>query len=322
MDYKESRNIFVRKILEAIPPEAKPVDYLMDILHLSRVSVYRRINCEVPFTYDEMFILIPALNLSLEEFFGKNKNNKTMFFNGGSESDVCDFFYDILNASYDNFTRISLHSNNEIIISLNHLWLLFTFLHKNLFRFYYYKWIHTCSVSFDTPFYEIEIPDKLLGMIYKIKNLKPTYKNISFILDRNVFLNAMIEIQYYYRRKLITTDDLRLITDDLRDIINVTYKRFREENMISYYLSFLPLYSNNLYISNDSGLRSVFGEHYIKPQETTDINICVPHKKWLEYMKNYSIMISGSNEALQMDFIRRQREYLDFLIEDKELSIL
>ncbi|MDR3057561.1 MAG: hypothetical protein LBU84_05400 [Prevotella sp.] len=322
MDYKESRSIFVGKILEAIPAEIKPIDYLMDILHLSKVSVYRRINCDVPFTYDEIFTLMPALNLSSDSIFSPNKNKKDVFFNGNSESDVCEFFHDILSASYDNIVRMCKHPDSEIIVAMNHLWLLFTFLHKNLFRFHYYKWVHTCSSSFDTAFEEIEIPGKLLAMIHKIKDLEPSYKSVSYIFDKNTFLNTMFEIQYYYRRKLITANDLALIADDLKDLIDITCKRFRREDRTSYYLSYLSIYCNCLYIGNENELRSIFGEHFLKPRETTDPDICIPHKRWLEFIKNYSMKISGSNEASQIDFIREQRIYLNDLIEDNRLAVI
>ena len=63
------------KILNCIPENIKPVNYLMDILDLGKESAYRRLRGEKALSLEEIHKLSLELRISLDEILGKNKKN-------------------------------------------------------------------------------------------------------------------------------------------------------------------------------------------------------------------------------------------------------
>ena len=68
------------KILNCIPENIKPVNYLMDILDLGKESAYRRLRGEKALSLEEIHKLSVELSFSLDEILG-NKNTNTFTFN-------------------------------------------------------------------------------------------------------------------------------------------------------------------------------------------------------------------------------------------------
>lgn len=321
-----SRDIFVKKVLEAIPPQIKPIDYLMEILDLSRVSIYRRVNSQIPFSYDEMVRLSSDLEFSLEDIIPPKENNRAVFhFQEYKGINTDDFFLKILQSYHDIVMEETKCKNRYSILTMNNLWPIFACGYNNLLKFFYYKWLHsTYSIPFDTSLGKISIPEPILAISNKIKPAIQSLNNTVYILDKNILLNTMTEIQYYFRRKLIPTSEMALLISDIKYFIdhskkNVLSGKTEKGTKITYYLSFFNILSNSIYISLDNKPESFFYEYSIHPLKTNNINICSHHKDWLESLKKYSVLISASNEAVQLDYFEKQIEYLNNLKDDKDL---
>ncbi|NDV79879.1 hypothetical protein [Dysgonomonas sp. 511] len=307
----------------------KPIEYLMDVLKLSRASVYRRLRSEIAFTYDEMIELSSHLNFPVEEIVPLDKDSKAVFsFQEYPDADPPRFFANVIERHYENLQRESQFKYRYAISVMNHIWLLYTIGYDNLLRFYYYKWLHHNAyiTSPYTRFSDIMIPLPVLETSHKASALMPLLENSSFILDNNTFLNTIIEIQYYYRRKLINRDELFLLKSDMEKIINYTETQVQRGTSElgankTYYISYFNIHSNSSYIENDRESKVYFYEYSIEPLSTFNPKVCASHKNWLNSIKKQSALITTSNQALQIDFFERQSEYLDCLMKDKDLTI-
>jgi len=323
------REMYVRKILEAIPSYINPVDYLTDILKISRVSVYRRIKCKVPFTFDEIIALSSELNFPIEEIIpSKNKATFTYLDADNLNPTPQKYFHSTIKRIFDNISNETLHNNRKAIIVLNHLWLMNVMGYKNLLNFYYYKWLHQSNIILsNTLLCHVRIPANIINLSQKIATLKASLHNSTYIIDKNIFINTITEIEYYYKRKLISKDELIHLVNELGTIIDKVEKQIlngRNETgtKISYYLSYLKLHSNSVYAEYGENERhSFFYEYDISPMATSNNEICSAHKDWLRSLKKYTILMSASNEALRMDYFREQREYLDLLLNNKALFV-
>jgi len=326
MDNYKPREVFVKKILATIPSYIKPVDYLMEILKISRVSVYRRLNCLLPFTYDEIAILSSTLNISMDEILHLDAHDKVIFsFRIDRDLSPHDIFLKVLKDYYHNILAENKAKDRRAIIAINSVLLIHVLGSKDMFRFFYYKWLHL-SFSTSMIYYleDVVIPDEILEYKDKIIRELKSLSNTTFILDRHTFLNTIKEIQYYYRRKLINKKELYLLKEELEHIIEYAQQHILKGTHMGvthyFFLSHLNIYSNSLYVEYADKFQSFFFEFGIHHIRTMNQGVCDVHKKWLESLKKISVLISTSNESAQMDFFSKQKKYLNNLINDKILD--
>ena len=73
-------NILNKKIITAvqkhIPQNQKTVNYLMELLDLSKESSYRRIRGEKGFSAQELYIISRDLNISIDEMLDSGKKER------------------------------------------------------------------------------------------------------------------------------------------------------------------------------------------------------------------------------------------------------
>jgi len=318
---KKNEDLLVSVILNSIPGKVKPVPYLMDLLGLSSESVYRRIRGIIPFSFDEVSKLSLTLNFSIDEVVGQAKDKRIFFdLQGSSSSDPKEMYMNMLENYLEHVVAQYKTKKTESVMTMNRLWDIFTVGYDNLFKFYYYKWIHQVhEVPLNYYYSEIVVPPEILNIYKEIKsqmNIIPDM-NITFILDREIFLNTIREIRYYYKRKLINDDEMLLIQKDLRAIVEDA-ERFAQRGTDEfgakyfYYVSVLDIESNTSYTTfDDIGLESNFWIYSVSPLRIKNAEVCIMHKRWLDSLKKYSTFISQSNEILQADFFGKQHEYIN-----------
>jgi len=329
MDIRKSRGLYIKRILECIPPHIKPVDYLMELLGISRVSVYRRLKCDLPFNSDEMMILSSTLGFSLDNIVHENNENERPVFSFHIYGDEhpADYFLKILHTLHENLKVQEKSHTRTAMASMNNLWLVYTLGYDHLLKFYYFKWLHQAQSSFEAnklSFHNIVLSDEIIDLSYKIRELVRSTKNTVFIIDQNLFFNSIEDIQYYYRRNLIDKKELELIKSDVETLIDYTRSHVSEGRNSAgeerrFYLSATNIYTNSLYEEFDNHSMSSFYGYCLAPWNTMDNEICTCHKKWMESLKKYAILITASNEAQQMAFFDRQKAYLSSLVNDELL---
>lgn len=321
------REIYVNKILKSIPENIKPVDYLMELLDISRESVYRRIRCQISFSFDEMVKLSTELGFSLDEIVSLEADNKAVFTHQEYfKYDLQNHLLSVLKECYDNLKDEVNAKDRNAILAMNNIWFLFTIGTDNLFRFFYYKWIHLiCTSPLKDSLSNIVITPEIVELKQKIGEQLESLNHSVFIMDRYTYFRTMKDVQYYYRRKLITKEELLLIKKDLADIINYTEKQvINGTNELGcthyFYISTTNIYSNSIYIEYDNNIQSFFYIFSMNPAMTDNPTICLLHKQWLKSLRKYSVLISFSNEELQCEFFGKQREYLEDLENDVTLT--
>lgn len=316
----------LEKILTKIPEHLKPVNYLMDILDLGKESAYRRLRGEKAFSFNELSKLSENLGFSLDELIQK-KNTKTAIFNyvgsfgSKTEEGILEFF--LYYESYLN--QISKDENTKITITMNRLLYTMILRHEHLFKFAYYRWMHQMKeVSLNFTYADTVIDSRILEIRNRIREREHLIKNVSYIIDKNIFLNLIREIQYFYKRGLLQSDELELIKKDFFTFLGEIEKTLnsgidRSGNISEIYLSILNIDSNTTYAISDGKIESSFWLCYGHPIKTTNIEITSRHKYWIDSLKKYSTMITSSNELIQADFFNQQREYLNNITEENWL---
>jgi len=309
--------VLLDKILRHIPIHIKPVNYLMDILKLSKDSVYRRLKLEVSFTYEEAVVLAEDLNFSLNH---EDDSDNTGYIRLNIRKintvpDAIQSFEDELKYISDRIIQLNNSKYAEIIITKNRAHILPVEYHETLFRFFYFKWLHLLNVvPMDYTFGETAVPSNIVEYA-KNQELIHNIENVTFIVDSNEFLNTIQEIQYFYRQGLIEAKDIQLLKADLIEKITYEPRRLLKNTShstkyVKCYLSDFNLSTNTMYTRDEYSEESLFWLYSIIPQHTACKEICSYHRMWIEDFKRYSTLITGSGGIVLSRYISEQMEHV------------
>jgi hypothetical protein len=309
------------EILRKVPQKLKPIEYLVDKLSISKESAYRRMRGEIPFSFEEIAILSLDLGFSVDEVIGNNREDR-IFFDLISKRKSEESFLSIFQ-EYSNFTELICKAEDKkMIVSINRLSLCMMLRYDSLFKLFYYKWLHQMSdVCINQSFSELVIPQEILDIRDKYKKSILSLDKLNFIIDKELFLSTVREIQYYYGRKLLSEQEVLLLKQDLIHLLanlESLMQKGCNENSCEYnfYLASLDVEANTVWISYDSHIASHFWLYPVNPVILNDQKISEMHKKWLESLKKYSVLITQSNEILQTKFIDRQRKHIENITND------
>jgi hypothetical protein len=320
---KKLNDLLVKKIHENISKDIKVVEYLMEILNISKESAYRRMRSEIPFSFDEISLLALDLNFSIDEIIGSSEENRIFFdLKENNPLKPEESFLKMFEEYYKYTDLVTKSSKGEIVVSANRLSLFSLIAHDSLFKLFYYRWIsQTNNAPITTPFSEVVIPAEILAVKEKFKPLRQKLPSITFIIDRNIFLSIVREIQYYYSRKLISEGDIIVLKQELIKLVNemefLMQKGTNEcGSTYNFYLSLLDIETNTAWASDNTYEGSLFWICSVNSVVLYSDKINKMHKKWLETQKKSSVLITLSNEILQVNFIDKQREYIENIMQD------
>jgi hypothetical protein len=323
------RNDIISKIVNSMPDNVKPTEYIMRTLGISKGSAYRRLKGTLPFTYDEIAILAHELEFSVDEVINSSSRIKYIFEFG-------DYFNDspqtiILKALTDYCHSLSVEQKmkrRNVLVTTNNLWFVYTLFFDNLFKYFYYKYMQQSDISFlKEKMKDIEIPQSIIDIRQKLMHLISTIDNTykTSIFDRHIFLNTMSEVQYYYRRNLIDDKELNEIIEDIKLLLNIIEKEIVENGYSGdknqYFVAERNIYTNSASIENDKHTYALIFQNNVHPMACTDQNLCRLHRQYLESHKKQSRLISSSNEQLQIAFFEKQYGYIRALAENKDLMV-
>ena len=316
------RSIITTKILSNISPRVKPIDYLMETLDISRESVYRRIRGDISFTLEEIAKLSIELDFSIDELIMKDMPSRVFFnLHTTSTQDPSDIYTAIYQRYFNEAFDIATSKDVESIMVVNQIPPEFIIFFNHLFKFSYYRWMHQNQESSLKYFYsDVVLPEKLISLQHKaIESLKKI-RNNTLIIDSDIFSNLIMEIQYYYKRRLINESEFFSLVNDLSGLINMLENiaqtgSYGSDSRYNFYLSSLNIDSCSRFIKFDDQMKSIFFVNSIEPVTIMNSNLCTMHKKWLDSMRKYTTLITQSNEILQVKYFNKQRATIEEISE-------
>lgn len=324
MDINE---VVIRNILDNIPKNIKPVNFIIEKLEISKESAYRRLRGDIAFTLDELTKLSSSLVISVDKILGTVNDEDIFFSIPTGEYSSSSSFKVTLDKYYEYILNLSRARNVEVFLALNQVIYPLVIGYDHLFKLLYYRWMHQMGeISGKVLFSEIEFPSDIIEINNKILHYKSMVRSQNtFIIDQNVFVNVMKWIQYYYKRKLIDENEILLLKNDMLNIFSrieqQAHKEFDGSRSVNYYfLSMFNIESNSIYTCYDDKMLSSV---WIAPTSTIQIfrsDVCTNHKKWIDSLRRFSILITQSNDILLGKFINKQREYLDLMCSYSEIK--
>jgi hypothetical protein len=301
--------------MAAIPKGIRPRDYLMKKLSISKESAYRRMRDKVPFTFDEVVSISLDLGFSLDELAGKNA--LIIHPGGDPDGDSEKSFLEMLREYRDYLQSITDNREEFVLVSMNSLNLFLLIEYDCLFKLFYCRWLHHFrNVTGRRSFSILTVPEEVRSLQEEIKNRIRQFCYVDFIIEKDLFLSLVREIQYFYNRKLITNEEVKKMKKELFHLLSKLEMRMQGSGKeagfeYNFYLSLLNVENNMICGAGEHNIVSLYWLYSGKILTTRDKHIGYMHKKWMEAQKKYSVLVTGSNEMLQANFIDKQRELIE-----------
>jgi len=290
----------------------------MGKFNLSRESIYKRLRGDVPFTFEQVKKLSLELNFSLDNIDLQFDNAPSiLYMQSDNKIRPEDAFLGVLQNYYNTMTRQARSRDIGSFITLNRLLILNLIHSDTLFHFHYYS--HMCQANdlpFNYKFSDCILPEEIRSLQ---KNINDTYgqvSNFTFFVDSFVFSKTLLEIRYYFERKLISNKEYSLLKSELNEEINMFEILTRKGEYIIpgkffYYRSILPIPFNSVYSWYDDNAELSIYNYSMNPFiSTNNKNINAFHLQWIDSLKKRSVLMTQSNEQLQESFFNDLRAQL------------
>ncbi|MDR1682979.1 MAG: hypothetical protein LBS25_06295, partial [Candidatus Symbiothrix sp.] len=189
-----------------------------------------------------------------------------------------------------------------------------------LARYYVFKRMYQYGGDDDIRSFAQVVPsEKICQIEDSYCSIFKNMANVSYILDSMIFNYLVNDIQYFTSIYLISEKDKELLKSELSSFLSymsdvASKARFPEsENQLNLYISQINIDTNYSYFySKDIKISRV--RAFIKHEMvSTEIEMAVNFKKWLNLKKRSSIQISGVGERQRIEFFMKQRQLVDSL---------
>ncbi|MDR2622861.1 MAG: hypothetical protein LBC48_09875 [Dysgonamonadaceae bacterium] len=326
---RNRKDLLTTKILNSIPKNIKPIEYLIKILGISKESAYRRLRGDIPFTFEEMSKLSLDLNFSMDEFIAKPDESRILInMQTDTDEDLSIVFLKRFEQHYNVLLHLENYPDVETVLTFNRVPTIASVYSKNLFKFFYFKWLHqNQEAALKLCYSDVAISDEMEEMRKKVKFSASNCSNkITVILDSNFFISLINEIRYYRKRRLVNDEAFESLKNEMLDFVNSMESSaqtgiFGPTAKINIYLSSMNIEVNTVYVKYDSSETSYIYGFSINPLSISNVMVCEKHKRWINSVKKYSTLITKSNEMLQSEYFDKQREFI-MSLNDKNFSSL
>ena len=311
---KENWNeCFIKTLYEKYPQKAQLMQALMDLLHIEREAVYRRLRQDVSFSIQEIIKISIAWNISLDRITG-------------IYSGIVPFFMQPINYLAPSeqelkFLRQIIYSihllkdmpDSEFRDICNRLPRQMLAGYENLNKFYLFKWIYKYGNFKNViPFSKVKISQEKIKLDAEYYSAIKYVPQSNFIFDENLFVYLVNDIQYFHSIKLITSEEQDFIKKDLLNLLDylrgvARYGCYPESNQkVDIFISRLSIDTNYSYVYSKLGNISfvhVFDKFEIYTHEP---DMVANFRNWMQLKQRSSVQISGVDEKSQIEYFEKQ----------------
>lgn len=311
---------FMDTLFARYPRKTLLVAALIDLLHIEREAVYRRLRKDVTFSIFEIAKISSAWDISLDNIIKINSGKipfqmQSINYIAPSEQELTFLRYVI-----QSIDSLKDSPDTEFMDICNKLPRQLLAGYGNLNRFHLFKWIYEYNnEKKDIPFSQIIISQekKQLDADYyrAIKNVPQT----SFIFDPLLFDNLANEIHYFHSIQMITNEEKERIKKDLYSLLDylsevaATACYPETKNRVNLYISRLNINTNYSYTyTNQINICfvHVFDKYEIYTFDPETVSNFIT---WMKLKKRSSIQISEVDKKSRIEFFTKQRQIIDTL---------
>ena len=313
-------DLFLEKLYSKYPKKSRLTQALMDLLHLEREAIYRRLRKEMFFSSQEIMKIASSWNISLDDIIGVDALKiaflmQPVNFCGPSQAE--NYFLRNIITLYETTHQFP---NAEFMSICNKIPKAIYANFANLNHYFLFKWLYLFGNENDVVcFSKATIPEESKPLISDYTRAIKNVPNTSFIWDENIFYYLINNIKYFHSIQLITDNEKKLLKEDLHALLsylqNVADKGCYPETgkKVNLYISQINIDTNYSYIfSPEVNVCFVhsFEQSVIYSSNTDFVE---NFKKWMQYKRRTSIQISEVDAKTRIEFFSKQLQRVDHL---------
>jgi len=311
---------FIDALFLKYPKRITLVAALMDLLHIEREAVYRRLRKDVAFSIFEIAKISSSWNISLDNIIGIYSGQipflmRPFNYIAPSEQEI-----KIIQHIIQTIKDLKDCPDAEFLDVCNKIprQLLAGFGYLN--QFYLFKWNYEYgNNNEDVPLSKIIISEEKLKLTAEFHKAVKHVPQTNFIFDRLLFENLVNDILYFNSIQMITNEEKQLIKKDLYDLLDYLSKVATNgcypetQSKVNLYVSHINVNTNYSYTYTNQA--SICFVHVFDKFEiyTFDAQMVSNFRTWLQLKKRSSIQISEVDKKSRIEFFTKQRQIVGTL---------
>ncbi len=308
---------FLELLQERYTVKSDLVNALMELLHLEKESIYRRLRRDVNFTAEEMMRIAGAWSISLDNIVSIHPDKTMPFrlqmteFVDPSEDD-----YAILERHNRDLESVAADNDSFAIEIVNALPRGLYARSEPLTRFFSMKWCHKHKPEKALPFSRVHIPERLRKIDLEYVRIEHRFPEVHSIHDPRIIENLVNEIVYYRSIGMLTDEETVLLRDELLSLVDymekVTLTGYFPDakNKLFFYLSHTWIETEYLLFRSARFNLSMVTVMERNSIVSTDSSVLAIFMNMAMATKRMSVLMSQSNALKQTEFFTRQREII------------
>jgi hypothetical protein len=322
MKTKNLYNDFVDTLKKIYPEKSALAEKISDILAIEKASVYRRLRGEIPFTLNEAGVIAEKLHISLDQIIGLKDLDHSSFanmvlplynqFNGKD--------YPEMGAFIEKVASVVNGKESEMGMACNWIPSIFYYKYDHLLRFYIFKWGYRYNdTTYYNTFEKVKQGDRMVESQIILLQNAVAYEKIICLWDP-LIINAIVnDIKYFFSIRLINDDDVAILKQELFDLLQdvesaaAVGKLEGLNKRFELYLSSLDIETTIFYGKSETEWISMIGTFSIQYAVSYEESAYHKMKDWIDYLKRFSMLLSGVGEKERVLFFETQREAVNSL---------
>ena len=302
--------------------EGKLVDVLIDTLHISLDSAYRRIRLEKILTLDEIIKISNTFNISIDHLISHDSSDSVLFsfpFKS-SQFDLKEYFEKILT----HLKKVK-DANGVMYYSAKDIPIFHFFQDKKLLAFKFHYWLNTMNHKDEMMQKEFNydfLPASIAELTKKIYTIY-TQINTHEIWNYETLTRSSSQITYYYEMGIIDKTQANELQTRLIDFINHIENECKlgkkyfidnepmstEENYQFYYNEIMAA-DNSIYAEYGNTKESFLPHIVLNYMVTDNVQYSEYNKSVFDTVINKSTLITKVNEKDRRRFFNFNKEFI------------
>ncbi|SEI70929.1 hypothetical protein SAMN04488018_103173 [Myroides marinus] len=303
-------------VLEQLPEGVKLVDFLSELVHLSKEACYRRIRCEVEFTLSEVVLIAKALNINLTSLVIREGGEKvTCNLRVVEEDTLVNSYIKKLEADLNVLEGFDSKSQHSIHFVCKNLPELFYFSYEGLIKLRLLKMqLNQGGVKPQQTFNQIVLTSSLKKVHDQYWKALTDFKLIVY-LGPDLLMGILRDIEFFTKINLLTSENRLLLLEELKAILDLISEigntgMFRNKE-IDLYISHIIIELSQTYLKSEGLETTILELEFPNSLLSFDASFNAAQSHQLSVVKRTSTLISQSAEVEKIAYLNRQRTILN-----------
>ncbi len=316
---KSIHNDIIQILRQKTPEQDNTVDFLLNILPMSKEAAYRRLRGEIPFTLNEAIKICEKLNISLDQLIDiKNNDTYTFHLSSMFSAHSLDNFYQMVNEMIGAIEHINRDPHCFAYGAEYTLPFTFTSKYFMLSKIKLFKWASQAHIeSAPITLEDFKEEEKYMLKLKEYSN-KALRVKTSLILNKHIFSIFVKDMIFLNELGIINDEEIKDIKKELYALLDdleiaSVIGQFEHGGKARIYVSETFFDNSYIYIQGNNYKACAMKIYGINHLSCENPVICDIQKNWIESMMRYSSLISESGELQRTKYFKTQREVVDRL---------